>query len=120
MKFLLIVLCFIPACSLFHTVPDSVKEAATYAFKIAVFNDANLKIINQQYERAWLEFMIKHGATKEEMKQLAILRDEIARRTEPLGRYGVELTLAVSEYLNTDGASLEKLVQTLSLIKERI
>ena len=115
---LLIALCFIPACAIFHETPAPVKEAAAYACKIAEANANNLQVINTQYYEAWLAFMKTHGATDEEMLQLTALFMKITKITEPLGRYGVELNRAIVEYLNTSGANLEKLIQTLSLVKD--
>ncbi|HUX78944.1 MAG TPA: hypothetical protein VMW10_04255 [Alphaproteobacteria bacterium] len=113
----IIFLLFVPGCAMFSTTPDSVKEAALYANKIAIANASNLQVINVQYYEAWLSFMKTHGATNEEMIQLTNLFIEISKRTEPLGRYGIEITRAIAEYLNTDGANLAKLIDTLALIK---
>ena len=120
MKFLLIALCFIPACAIFHETPAPVKEAAAYAYKIAEANANNLQVINTQYYEAWLAFMKTHGATDEEMLQLTALFMKITKITEPLGRYGVELNRAIVEYLNTSGASLEKLINLIVLVKQEL
>jgi hypothetical protein len=117
LSLLLLALIILPACSLFHKTPSEVVQAADYTSKFAAANENNLKVMNDQYYKAWKKWMEEHGGTGVDLEDLKRLHDKLTKMTEEAADYCTLLSKAVADYLKEPSADYKKLIPILEALK---
>jgi len=113
---LLVLALLLPACFMFHKVPDEVVKAADYAHRFAAANQSNLTVVNNQYYAAWRRWMENHGGTPEDIEELKQLHAHLQVMTYEAATFCTQLTEAIYRYLSEPNADLSKLIPILNAV----